>query len=143
MNMKTIALSATLMLAAAVPAVQAQVHKPTPGSDYTCTYTNPAMQEKSPGTSIFNLASYFGGTLLRGIELYEATNPTRQDNRKVSFSEPLDIPKPDGSSIVSTLWNFSIDPGGPTCVVLVKSYGKTLIFAYCSDGSARTCTRVW
>jgi hypothetical protein len=141
--MKHIVLAA-LLAAVAVPAAQAQVHQPTSGATYVCSYTNPTMHEKSPGISTFSLTAYYGGTLLRGIEYFQAyyQNQVITDNRKVSFSEPVDNPSPtDPDVIASTRWNFSIDPGGPTCSVLVRNLGRNLVFLGCSDGSSRSCTR--
>jgi hypothetical protein len=141
--MKNIVLAA-LLAAAVIPAAQAQVHQPTSGATYVCSYTNPAMHEKSPGLSTFSLTAYYGGTLLRGIENFQAyyQNQLIWDNRKVSFSEPVDFPSPtDPDVIASTRWHFSIDPAGPTCNVLVRNLGRNLIFTGCSDGSSRSCTR--
>lgn len=142
--MKHIVLAA-LLAALAVPAVQAQVHQPTSGATYICTYNNPTMHEKTPGGfSVFNLTAYYGGTLLRGIENFQAYFQSQViwDNRKVSFSEPVDNPSPtDPDIIASTRWNFSIDPAGPSCTVLVRNLGRNLIFTGCSDGSSRSCTR--
>ena len=49
----------------------------------------------------------------------------------------------DPDVIASTRWKFSIDPAGPTCSVVVRSFGRYLTFVGCSDGSSRSCTRVF
>ncbi|HEX3129812.1 MAG TPA: hypothetical protein VH394_20925 [Thermoanaerobaculia bacterium] len=139
--MKHIVLAA-LLAAIAVPAVQAQVHQPTSGATYICDYTNPTMNETDPGWSVFTLTAYNGGTLLRGIEDFQANNQWHRDNRRVNFYEPFDRYSPtDPTRVVATRWTFDFGNGAPTCQVWASSLGRYLSFFNCSDGSSRSCTR--
>jgi hypothetical protein len=140
--MKRVVLLALLVAAALTASAQAQVHEPSSYQYYTCSYSNPTMQEKSPGLSLFKITPYFNHTLWRGIEDFEATHQWLWDNRKVSFFDPVDVPKPtDPDVIVATRWTFTVDPSGPRCTVVIRNFGKSLNFTGCTDGSSRFCTR--
>jgi hypothetical protein len=139
--MKHIVLAA-LLAAVAIPVAQAQVHQPTSGATYICDYTSPTMNETDPGWSVFTLTAYYNGTLLRGIEDFQANNQWHRDNRRVNFYEPVDNPKPTNPDIIiSTRWKFNFGEGAPTCNVFVSGLGRYLTFSGCSDGSSRFCTR--
>lgn len=140
--MKKVALLAVLLASVAVSA-NAQFHAPSPyPQSYTCTYTNPTMQEKSPGVSFFRISPYYNHTLWRGIEEFEATHQFRWDNRKVTFYDPVDVYGIiDPERVIFTRWKLSVDPSGPVCNVIVRDFGKTLTFTGCTDGHSRSCTR--
>lgn len=141
--MKKIALLALLFVAASAQ-VQAQdepIHVPHAYANYTCTYTNPTMYEKSPGWSIFKIDPVYPDySLIRGIEDYQATHQWGQDNRKVAFFEPRNRVNAQGD-ITWTRWRFKVNPSGPECTVLVTNYGRNLSFFACTDGHSRTCQR--
>jgi hypothetical protein len=147
--MKKIVLSALLLALAATSAHAAEMW-PRTDRAYFCNYTNPTMNEVTPdGISRFVLSQIWladGSYLLRGVENFLANHGV--DQRKVTFAKPFNRYLPDPFTgqpvLVSTRWEFTVNPGGPQCTAAtVFAGGNSISFQNCSDGHSRTCKIVY
>lgn len=138
-----LALAATATAAHAQSACDQSVpeHSPTFDRQYTCTYpqgpwTN---EQTNGGWSIFT--SQQG---IYGIEVYRATIPQGQDNRRIAFAKPKNYPAPTDPYCENgpqrTVWEFTISNSVQCTNTIVRNYGHSITFSGCSNGKTRICT---
>ncbi len=137
--MRKIALFVLLPLAFLANAAAAQTHSPSFDIQYICTYPQGAWDnEANPGWLTFTGLHQVGETLY-GIEVYQATIPQGQDNRRIAFAKPVDAqPNPRGN-IGFTTWEFTRDTVQCKNTV-VRDYGRRITFNNCTNGKTRVCT---
>jgi hypothetical protein len=150
--MKKLSTFALLLLAFAATAANAQCdqsvpeHSPTFDHTYTCTYAQGPWtnEQTNGGWSIFTGEQLINPGLIYGTEVYRATIPQGQDNRRIAFAKPKNFPAPadpyceDGPN--RTVWEFTIANGIQCTNATVRYYGRSIVFSGCSNGKTRVCS---
>ena len=132
-----------VLASCAAAAAEAQTMQPLWDVKYYCNYSSPWFNEVDPGWTIFTNKRTFPNVTY-GIELYQATTSTGQDNRRIAFSSPQDIcrrdPETGDCEVVATSFQFSVVQGPQCTRAVVREWGHRITFTLCSNGLTRTCT---
>ncbi len=126
--MKKVVLFALLLATVAAASAHAVV-LPRSGSYFCYHFQNGYFI--GTGSSEINVAGSF--TLQRGIERFKDPGMTFIDNRKVTFAWKSDNPS-SGYSV----WEFTINPGGPQCKKAYV-YSNAIFYTECDTIAERDC----
>jgi hypothetical protein len=149
--MRKLSTFALLLLASSAVAANAQCdqswpeHLPVWDHQYSCVYpqgpwTNEATAN---GWSTFTAPSFVRPDLIHAIEVYRATIPQGQDNRRVTFAKFVNLPAVGDPYCENgpnrTTFEFTIKDGVQCKNTVVRDYGDRITFGLCSNGKTRIC----